>query len=61
MTAYFLPWFSDRIRLRSVVLPAPRYPVRTVTGMGLAGAVSVMENPAWREAIKPQEDVSSSI
>src|SRR3984885_639916 len=33
MTAYFLPWFSDRMRLSSVVLPAPRYPVSTVTGI----------------------------
>ena len=24
MTAYFLPWFSDRMRFSSVVLPAPR-------------------------------------
>src|SRR6202022_4565834 len=33
MTAYLLPWFSDRMRLRRVVLPAPRYPVSTVTGI----------------------------
>src|SRR5690242_9324645 len=32
MTAMRLPWFSDRIRLRSVVLPEPRKPVSTVTG-----------------------------
>src|SRR6188472_869832 len=33
ITAIFLPWFSDRMRFSSVVLPAPRKPVNTVTGM----------------------------
>src|SRR6202163_3571906 len=33
MTAYFFPWFSDRLRFKSVVLPPPRSPVSTVTGI----------------------------
>ena len=32
ITAIFLPWSSLRMRLSSVVLPAPRKPVRMVTG-----------------------------
>jgi hypothetical protein len=32
MTAIRIPWCSVRIRLRRVVLPEPRKPVRTVTG-----------------------------
>src|SRR5690606_948195 len=32
MTAIFWPWFSVRMRLSSVVLPAPRKPVSMVTG-----------------------------
>ena len=32
ITAYFLPCRSVSIRLRRVVFPAPRKPVRTVTG-----------------------------
>ena len=33
MTAYFFPCRSVRMRFRSVVLPAPRKPVNTVTGI----------------------------
>ena len=32
ITAMRLPWFSERMRLRRVVLPDPRNPVSTVTG-----------------------------
>ena len=32
ITAYFLPCCSVRIRFNSVVFPAPRKPVKTVTG-----------------------------
>src|SRR5262245_20209133 len=38
MTASLRPCCSVRIRLRRVVLPAPRKPVRTVTGMGASAA-----------------------
>eukprot|EP01043_Picozoa_sp_COSAG02_P018379 COSAG02_NODE_857_length_16462_cov_4.801381_17_plen_162_part_00 len=37
MTASFRPWSADRIRLSSVVLPAPRNPVRIVTGIRSSG------------------------
>mmetsp|Transcript_32876 Transcript_32876/g.94571 ORF Transcript_32876/g.94571 Transcript_32876/m.94571 type:complete len:282 (-) Transcript_32876:341-1186(-) len=33
MTAIRLPWFSFKMRFKSVVLPAPRKPVITVTGI----------------------------
>ena len=36
ITASFRPCRSERIRLSRVVFPAPRNPVRTVTGIGSA-------------------------
>jgi hypothetical protein len=36
MTATRRPCFSSRIRFRRVVLPEPRYPVSTVTGILLS-------------------------
>ena len=35
ITAIFCPWASVKMRLSSVVLPAPRKPVRMVTGIRL--------------------------
>src|SRR5262249_2948384 len=39
MTAIRLPCFAERMSLRRVVLPAPRKPVRTVTGTRSVGVV----------------------
>jgi hypothetical protein len=38
MIAIFLPWLPERMRLTSVVLPEPRKPVMTVTGILSAAA-----------------------
>ena len=45
MTAMRLPWFAVRMRLRRVVLPAPRKPVRTVTGTRVSEGVAML---FWR-------------
>jgi len=43
ITAMRRPCCSVRMRLRSVVLPAPRKPVRTVTGIGLDMNFSIFD------------------
>mmetsp|Transcript_27539 Transcript_27539/g.68459 ORF Transcript_27539/g.68459 Transcript_27539/m.68459 type:complete len:202 (-) Transcript_27539:17-622(-) len=40
ITAIFLPWFAVRMWLRRVVLPAPRKPVRIVTGTRSSDAIA---------------------
>jgi len=43
MTANFMPWvWSFRMWLRSVVLPLPKNPVRTVTGIVLPFMINVL-------------------
>src|SRR6185503_12917379 len=54
ITAMRWPWSSLRIRFSSVVLPAPRKPVRIVTGTMLS--CCMRETPNRRSAILPLRD-----
>src|SRR5437762_1574560 len=45
MTATRLPWWAVRMWLRRVVLPAPRNPVRTVTGTRSFVAAAMLVRP----------------
>src|SRR6478752_4947308 len=41
MTAIRLPWLAVRMWFRSVVLPAPRKPVKTVTGTRVVAVAAI--------------------
>src|SRR5262245_61096836 len=58
ITAMRLPWSSLRMRLSSVVLPAPRKPVRMVTGTICSCSMEVLFR---RAAILPLIDPSAAV